>query len=218
LSNVLLSRDAGPFGVWLEGMRAVLRGERDADVPCGSCVGCCVSSYPIPLRPGDRVALARLPAQFLLRVASSPSGDSLMGFRDDGTCPMYADQQCSIYKDRPQTCRDYDCRIFAASGTLPAGERRIINERVQEWRFSFPQEEDRAACAAVRRAAEFILAHSADFPSAVRASSPTAAAVLAIKTYSVFVDGAPVADGAPAVARQVTHILEAARAFDSGKD
>ena len=58
--------DAGSFGEWLAAMRAVLRGERDADVPCGDCIGCCVSSYPIPLRPEDVRARAEVPEQFLL--------------------------------------------------------------------------------------------------------------------------------------------------------
>src|SRR5690606_22035784 len=34
-------RPAGSFGTWLGEMRAVLRGHRDADVPCDGCVGCC---------------------------------------------------------------------------------------------------------------------------------------------------------------------------------
>ena len=50
-------RPAGHFGTWLSEMRAVLKGERHADVPCDGCVGCCVSSYAIPLRPADKVAL-----------------------------------------------------------------------------------------------------------------------------------------------------------------
>jgi len=30
-------RDAGAFGAWLDGTRAAIRGERDADVPCDGC-------------------------------------------------------------------------------------------------------------------------------------------------------------------------------------
>lgn len=202
------SVDAGPFGAWLETMRAVLRGERDADVPCGSCIGCCISSYPIPLRPGDETAREQVPEQWLLGPAV-PGERWLMGFREDGSCPFMEAGRCSIYADRPRTCRDYDCRIYAASGLLPDGERPVIAGRVSAWEFSFPSEQERRDAAAVRRAAHFIREHQACFPPAMRAGSATAAAVLAVKTYPLFasVDVKPPAE----LAQQV---VEAARAFD----
>ena len=212
---------AGSFGEWLLEMQGVLRGERIADVPCGECVGCCVSSYPIPLRPADQVAQALVPEQFLLHAPGLQAGHLLMGFREDGTCPMYTDHRCSIYADRPQTCRDYDCRIYAAAGILPAGERRLINERVAAWRFSYPDQQDRVAADAVRRAAGFIREHSERFPPPVRATSPTAVAVLALKTWPVFAAcqdpecGEPAIDDADGIALRITQVLGAARAFDA---
>ncbi len=128
--------EAGTFGDWLRDMRAVLRGIRDADVPCGTCVGCCVSSYPIPLRPGDELARSEVPERWL--IGSTAAGENwLMGFREDGSCPFLNDCRCSIYSGRPQTCRDYDCRIYAAAGLLPDGDRPIIAERVNAWEFTF---------------------------------------------------------------------------------
>ena len=170
-------------------MRAVLRGERDADVPCGDCVGCCVSSYPIPLRPRDELARALVPEQMLIGHAE-PGRDWLMGFRDDGSCPFLTVGACSIYARRPQTCRDYDCRIYAATDLLPDGDRPIIAARVRAWRFEVLTPEDAAAAGAVRRAAQFIRSHSALFPPVMRASSATAAAVLAVKTYELFLGAA----------------------------
>src|SRR6478609_3360865 len=156
-------------------MRAVLRGEQDADVPCGTCVGCCVSSYPIPLRTEDELARAQVPEQWLLGPAKA--GERwLMGFREDGSCPFLSQRSCSIYAGRPQTCRDYDCRIYAAAGLLPDGERQAIAERVGAWEFGFSSAQDNADAKAVMLAAQFIRANQALFPSAMRAGSATAAA------------------------------------------
>lgn len=191
-------------------MRAVLRGERDSDVPCGSCIGCCVSSYRIPLRPSDVVAREEVPEQWLLG-ATPPGEQWLMGFREDGSCPFMQERCCTIYADRPQTCRDYDCRIYAAAGLLPAGERPLIYERVRDWEFRLESDQERRDAVAVRRAAQFISAHHGLFPEAMRAQSPTAAAVLAVKAYPLFAkEAVPVADPEGLALR----IIEAVRAFD----
>jgi uncharacterized protein len=179
--------EAGPFGEWLTAMRAVLRGERAADVPCGGCVGCCVSGYPIPLRPTDHVALDKVPARHL-HLPSESGGLAHMGYAEDGCCPMLCSGKCSIYSDRPQTCRDYDCRIYAAAGLLPDGDRPVIRQRVQEWRFAFDSADDKDVAEAVQRAALFIRSHAQQFPASMRAGSATAAAVLAVKCYELFLD------------------------------
>lgn len=202
---------AGTFGEWLRGMRAVLRGERDAEVPCGTCVGCCVSSYPIPLRPGDELARSEVPEQWL--IGSAPAGENwLMGFREDGSCPFLTDRCCSIYSGRPQTCRDYDCRIYAAAGLLPDGNRPVIAERVGAWEFTFSSGEELLEADAVRRAAQFIRANQAHFPAAMRAGSATAAAVLAVKCYEIFLSAVSTSD----VKDTVRSVIEAVRAFDAG--
>lgn len=208
-----MNRAAGSFGDWLGQMRAVLRGEREADVPCDGCVGCCVSSYPVPLRPGDQVALALVPAQHLQWSANG--GAARMLHRADGTCPMLDSGRCTIYADRPQTCRDYDCRIYAAAGLVPDGERPVIRERVLEWRFDLYDRRDQESAAAVQAAAAFIRAHAGQFPAGMRAHSATAAAVLAVKVYPLFIAGQAVAQ--PAVAGRIADIIAAARAFDAGE-
>ena len=145
--------DAGFFADWLREAEAMLRGTGGADVACGSCVGCCVSAYHIWLRPEDRVAYDEVPEEFLLRGRDQPAGHHLMGYRNDGRCPMLTASGCRIYADRPQTCRDYDCRIFAAAGIEAGGEpKRVINERIRAWRFRYADAADRAAHAAVTAA------------------------------------------------------------------
>ena len=178
---------AGPFGEWLAQTRASLRGEGGTDVPCGDCVGCCVSSYFIPVRPADKQALAVIPAELLVIAPGQTHGHRMMGYREDGTCPMLNDRKCTIYQQRPQTCRDYDCRIFAAAG-IDAGstDKHVINKRVREWRFTYPTEADRLAHNAVLSAATFIKDKRSSFPGSRAPTAPTGIAVLAIKVYSLF--------------------------------
>jgi uncharacterized protein len=213
-----LSRPAGAFGAWLDAMQAVLRGQRDADVPCDGCVGCCVSSYPIPLRPSDQVALAQVPDRYLQLPVGT--GAARMVYREDGTCPMLRANQCTIYADRPQTCRDYDCRIYAATNLLPDGDRPVIQERVREWQFDFVSPEERAKAAALQRAAGFIRNNAQLFPPGMRAHSATAVAVLAVKVWPLFATDTArneKGDGPedPSPLEQARRVLEAARAFDS---
>jgi hypothetical protein len=203
--------DAGIFGEWLREMRAVLRGERDANVPCGDCIGCCVSSYPILLRLKDRLAREQVPEARLIGPAR-PGERWLMGYRDDGSCPFLEERRCSIYSDRPQTCRDYDCRIYAAAGLLPDGNRPVIADRVGAWEFGHSSEQDGHEADAVKRAAQFIRAHAELFPRAMRAGSATAAAVLAVKTYPMFLE--PEDRRSPEELAQ--RVMDAARIFDEG--
>ncbi len=204
---------AGPFGAWLAEARESLHGNRGSNVPCGDCVGCCVSSYFIPVRPEDKDALDVIPAKYLVNAPNEPRGQWLMGYREDGTCPMLSDNKCTIYGQRPQTCRDYDCRVFAAAGIDAGGhDKVVINRRVHAWRFTYPSAEDHAAHAAVKAAAAFISTRRDSFPGSRAPTAPTGIAVLALKVYSVFRD--------PAVARKpdaevAMAIIAAVREFDA---
>jgi hypothetical protein len=135
-----------------------------------------------------------------------------MGYRDDGSCPFLVERRCSIYTDRPQTCRDYDCRIYAAAGLVPDGSRPVIASRVGAWEFSLSSEQDRHEANAVKRAARFIRDNAALFPKAMRAGSATAAAVLAVKTYPMFL--AP--HESLSAEEMAKRVMGAARIFDEG--
>lgn len=119
--------------------------------------------------------------------------------------------RCSIYAQRPQTCRDYDCRVFAAAG-IAAGEadKAVINTRVREWRFRFAGEADLLAHAAIQAAATFIRAARAHFPPGRAPVSPLGIAALALRVYPLFLQPGPTGDAA-AVARQ---LLAMAADFD----
>ncbi|MFO1466409.1 MAG: hypothetical protein U1F35_08225 [Steroidobacteraceae bacterium] len=204
--------DAGVFGTWLRETEAMLRGTGGSNVPCGSCVGCCVSAYHICLRPEDCVAYDEVPEAFLLQGRGQPPGHHLMAYRDDGRCPMLEAFACRIYADRPQTCRDYDCRIFAAAGILAGDDvKRVINERVRAWRFRYADDVERATHAAIAATARFIREHPEAFDGAAP-TAPTGIAVLALKAHRVFLD--PDIESCDPCAK-AGRIVEASRTFDA---
>jgi hypothetical protein len=164
------------------------------------------------LRPDDEAALTAVPARHLRLPVESLA---LMSYREDGTCPMLEAGRCTIYAHRPQTCRDYDCRIYAATGLSPDGSRPVIEERVREWRFEFGSQEELGQYGALQRAAAFIRGHAVLFPPASKAHAASAAAVLAVKTWPLFANEEGDGSVEPSPAEQTRRVLQAARAFDA---
>jgi len=200
---------AGSFSEWLRAMRATLAGGPGMQVACGDCVGCCTSGYYIKVRAHEAEALRHIPARHLEPAPGEP-GTLMMGFDAAGHCPMFGSGGCSIYAHRPDTCRTYDCRIFTAAG-MQAGEMRTtINQRIARWRFDYPDESDREEHRAVMAAAAFLRQHPVRFPDGRIPSRPGDIAVLAVKSYRVFL-GEKLPDAALA-----SGIIEACRAFDAG--
>jgi Fe-S-cluster containining protein len=202
--------EAGLFGSWLAAARASLRGEgHGLDVPCGECVGCCTSSLFVHVAPDETDTLAVIPARLLVRAPGRPRGHRMLGFAEDGSCPMLKERACSIYEHRPRTCRDYDCRMLAAAG-LDAGEDKpVINERVRAWAFSYESDAARRAHDAIRAAAAFIRDRRQSFPGGAAPVAPADIAALALKVYTVFLE--PRSNSA---AETAAAIVEASQRFD----
>jgi Fe-S-cluster containining protein len=100
---------------------------------------------------------------------------------------MLINDKCSIYEHRPITCRNYDCRIFPAAGIAAGdGNKALINEQIQRWKFSYPTQRDRDQHSAVKAAAKFLQEHAECFPAGMMPSNPAQLAILAIKVYDVF--------------------------------
>jgi Fe-S-cluster containining protein len=198
---------AGNFSEWLRAMRTALAGDGGMDVACGDCVGCCTSSYYIKVRSKESRALAAIDPRHL-EPEPTAAGDRIMGYDSNGHCHLFANGGCSIYADRPDTCRTYDCRVFAAAG-IPAGgdDKSVINERVARWRFEYPSDTDRKEQDAVRAAANYLRQHPVRFPNGRVPSRPSDIAAIAVKTYHVFLDP-------PANDRDIARaIVEANREF-----
>ncbi|MGA2038929.1 MAG: YkgJ family cysteine cluster protein [Bryobacteraceae bacterium] len=181
---------AGDFSEWLHGTEASLRlGKGKADVPCGACRGCCRSSMFIHIEPEETQTIRRIPRALLFAAPGLPEGHLLMGYGDQGQCPMLVDNECSIYEDRPHTCRHYDCRVFAATGM--AVDRQAQNEiadRVNAWVFDYESEESRAEHSILKSAAAFLQVNQDLFPRGSLPSYPVQLAALAVRIYRLFSD------------------------------
>lgn len=203
--------DAGNFGGWLKQAREALRGNGGMKVPCGDCVGCCTSGYSILLRPHD-AALDIVPVKFLSSVAELAYPHAKMNPLSNGHCPMFENGKCSIYSSRPQTCLDYDCRVFTAAGIDAGPTRPVINQRIREWRFTYESEAEHVAHRAIQSAAAFIGNNVHRFPANWNTTAPSAVAVLAIKVHELFIDDSfKTLDTAVAIAR----VIDAVRWFDT---
>src|SRR5689334_17144730 len=119
------------FAEWLAETQAAIRGEREAVVPCGECTACCTSSQFVHVAPDETDALAHIPDEVLFAAPGFPPGHVLMGYDENGHCPMFVDGRCAIYAHRPRTCRTYDCRVFAAAGIEP--DAPAIAAQVRRW-------------------------------------------------------------------------------------
>jgi uncharacterized protein len=143
---------AGEFTSWLAGTQAALRGEHDADVPCGACTACCTSSQFVHIDPDELDALAHIPVALRFPAPGLPDGHVVLGYDEHGRCPMLGEHGCTIYEHRPRACRTYDCRVFAATGVEPDASQPAVAAQVRRWRFSHHTREDRVLQDEVRAA------------------------------------------------------------------
>jgi Fe-S-cluster containining protein len=193
----------------LRAMRAALAGHAGMDVACAGCVGCCTSSYFIKVRGHETTTIERIGAHYLRPAPDAGDGSLLMGFDSQGHCHMFANGGCSIYSHRPETCRTYDCRVFTASGMNAGPGKSVINERIASWVFEYSSPREREEHAAVTAAATFMRQHPVRFPGGHVPSRPSEIAVLAVKSYQVFLDK-PDTDAEISAA-----IVAACQSFDS---
>ena len=178
---------AGDFSTWLAGMERALRGEESSDVPCGGCTACCTSSQFVHIGADEAETLARIPTALLFPAPRLPDGNVVLGYDENGRCPMLIDDECSIYEHRPRSCRTYDCRVFPAAGVeVDDGKQRTIARRARRWRFGFPTEIDQVRHDAVRAAATFVRERSDLLPDAVAPANATQHAVLAVQLHDAF--------------------------------
>ena len=213
---------AGRFSSWLRRIRSAQVTENGADVPCGECNACCRSYYFIPIRPEETEALTRIPRELLVAAPGLPAGHVVLGYDEQGRCPMLIDNQCSIYEHRPLTCRSYDCRIFPAAGVAAGDEGKApIAQRIRRWKFSYPTPRDRNQHTAVEAATRFLRERAECFPAGVIPSDSTQLAILAIKVYGVFLKrtNEPGKTGRVSPDREVAEaVREANEKFEARRD
>ena len=182
---------AGVFSDWLVEMQSALRGERGSSVPCDGCTACCTSSQFIHIGPDETDTLAHIPSVLLFPAPRLPIGHVLLGYDENGHCPMLIDGACSIYEYRPLTCRTYDCRIFPAAAVEINDEQQVaISRRASRWQFDFSSDVDRRRHDAVRAAARFVRERPDRLPDGVAPANATQLAVLAIEMHEDFLEQA----------------------------
>jgi len=185
--------DAGRFSAWLDMILRVTRKGGTSDVPCGSCTACCTSSQFIHIAPDEVETLGEIPRDVLFPAPRLPVGHVLMGYDENGHCPMLIDGVCSIYENRPRTCRTYDCRVFAATGLeLDDPTKSAINDQVRRWQFQLADSVDQAELEAVRSAALLLRELEPGF-------NITERALAAIEIHDQFVAQDPDGGGCAAV-------------------
>ncbi len=132
---------------------------------------------------------------------------------------MFIDNKCSIYDVRPQTCRNYDCRIFTATGIAVDEDKKRIAEQTVRWKFDVDSVEDSRSFAAVQAAGKFIRDFAEYFPEGFLPSNPTQQAVVAIKVYRVFLTLPDDSDNTPnklIIENRVKRVLTAFKNFEAG--
>ncbi len=154
---------AGRFAPWLDQMLLALRGGTDSDVPCGDCVACCTSRQFVHVEPDEVDALAHIPDEVRFAAPGLASGHVVLGYDDEGRCPMLGERGCTIYEHRPRACRVYDCRVFVAAGIEPDDDQPAIVRRVRRWQFEPLSVDDAEAQRAVLAVAA-VLDDPASFP------------------------------------------------------
>lgn len=149
--------NAGPFSEWLElTQNAILTG-CEVDVPCRDCSACCKSGFNIAVSKKEKEIMERVPKSLLLEFPGVPD---IYYLEPDlqGRCHLLEKKLCSIYEDRPWSCRTYDCRIYTATGILPDEKAQSpVNQRIRSWKFSYPTQLDRDQHIKLLRAAALLV-------------------------------------------------------------
>lgn len=181
-------KHAGEFSDWINSFLGTMKGESSGDVPCGDCVGCCTSSKFVLVRPTDFEAISIIPEELLFPAPGLPKGYQLMGYDEQGHCPMFKSGKCSIYELRPETCKQYDCRVLAATGANIEGESKEIVETITSWQFEFSDNESRNKEKALKRAMLFLKENSEFFPRGYIPNTDSQISALAVRIYKEFIN------------------------------
>jgi Fe-S-cluster containining protein len=146
----------------------------------------CTSAYFIHLKPTDKNSIKHIPKELIFPAPGLPKGNYLLGYDEAGHCPMFKKGRCSIYEYRPETCRQYDCRIYPATGIFPDDKKSQIYKKAKDWKFDMSSSNDIRAFEAVQKASKFITKYRKLFPKNFFPRNAPQQAVLAIRIHLEF--------------------------------
>jgi hypothetical protein len=129
-------------------------------VPCGDCHLCCRSYTKIYVQPSDHI-----PAED----TEKKDGVTVLRRHEDGSCVYLVAGKCSIYHNRPASCRVYDCRELLVTSFVGANEHDIGTNAIE--RFGRPllkEPDDGAFLVAVKLMVQTAL--RCGFPEAIAAA------------------------------------------------
>lgn len=198
---------AGRFSEWLATTQQALSEGDAVDVPCDTCTACCQSRYFVHIGPDETETLQAIPAELLVPAPRQREGHMMLGYDESGTCPMLENGRCTIYTQRPRTCRQYDCRVFAAAGLQAGGDdKAAVNEQVHRWRFDEINSDDVEQRLAVASAARYLMENQQSLPGGSGLANPIQLALSAIKIHHLFLPEVAIRD--QALAGAVASALE----------
>ena len=210
--------DAGEFGSWLRDVRDALHGHGDSDVPCNGCTACCTSSQFVHIEPDEVDTLRHIPAEFRFQAPGLPRGHVVLGYDEQGRCPMLGEHGCSIYAHRPHACRVYDCRVYAATGVeIDEPEKAGVARRARRWRFSYASPGARVRHEAAQAAAAYLETHARELPEAHHARTATRRALRALEIAEQFVDSEAGSDSPTVVEPRLDAVAAALRGGDADR-
>jgi len=73
------------------------------EVPCNGCVRCCIGDAVRLLEGDDAAKYQTVPHD---RIPSA----RMLDHKPDGSCVYLGSSGCTIHSDKPQMCREFDCR------------------------------------------------------------------------------------------------------------
>jgi Fe-S-cluster containining protein len=84
------------------------------EVPCGSCRACCYLG--VELLAGDDVDfyVNKERVQIVDERGGAVTTKLILRRREDGACAYLGPDGCTIYENRPISCREFDCRDWLA--------------------------------------------------------------------------------------------------------
>jgi len=184
------------------------------NVPCGKCDACCRSSYFIHINPEETRTLKRIPQNLLLQAPLRPDGHMVLGYDEQGRCPMLTGNTCSIYRNRPATCRMFDRRVIAASGLADSGnENNPIFQQARRWQFIFSTKREINLLSAVQAAAVFLSKHHLCVQTDLVPMDAIQISVTAVKVYDVFLEANNPPDDARTINRDSDIVQEVINSY-----